>query len=103
MASSCALSSSSSGGIRPMRSVAANAAAISEAKSELGKKKKGRPRKVPTAVVQERNDKIASSINGLDFLHDTTMRCIEGKNEFESSNKSNSRFVRRRLSFCELM
>lgn len=61
-----------------MRSVAANAAAISEAKSELVKKKKGRPRKVPNAVVQEKNDKIAKSITGLDFLHDTTMRCIEG-------------------------
>ena len=72
-------SAAASGGIRPIRSVAANAVAISEAKSELVKKKKGRPRKVPTAVVQERNDKIASSINGLDFLHEITMKCIEGE------------------------
>ena len=78
---------SASSGIRPKRAAAADAAAISEANSELGKKKKGRPRKVPNAVVQERNDKIASSINGLDFLHDTTMRCIGGKCQHERTKQ----------------
>lgn len=70
--------SGSAGAHRPLRSTVANAAAITEALA--GKKKKGRPRKVPLDLAEyaEKNDKLANSISGLDLLHDTTLRCIQG-------------------------
>ena len=67
---------------RPVRAAAAHQAAMSEAANE-GKRKKGRPRKLPSEVVKEKNDKIASNIQGLDFLHDKTMKCISGILTFE--------------------
>eukprot|EP00094_Tigriopus_californicus_P012014 TCALIF_11608-PA protein Name:"Similar to gpp Histone-lysine N-methyltransferase, H3 lysine-79 specific (Drosophila melanogaster)" AED:0.09 eAED:0.09 QI:0/0.58/0.46/0.92/0.41/0.46/13/0/1642 len=69
------------GAHRPLRSTVANAAAITEALA--GKKKKGRPRKVPLDLAEyaEKNDKLANSISGLDLLHDTTLRCIQESNE----------------------
>ena len=65
---------------RPVRTVVANAAAISEAQSGLnGKKRKGRPRKgVPIPVDFEKNDKVVDAIVGLDSLHETTLNQIAG-------------------------
>eukprot|EP00095_Tigriopus_kingsejongensis_P006310 maker-scaffold61_size441589-snap-gene-3.32 protein:Tk06310 transcript:maker-scaffold61_size441589-snap-gene-3.32-mRNA-1 annotation:"histone h3" len=70
---------------RPQRAAVANATAISEALA--GKKKKGRPRKVPVdlAELAVKNERIASSISGLDLLHDTTLRCIEESNDNEDA------------------
>lgn len=42
------------------------------------RKKKGRPKKLDNSVMLERNVKIASSIVGLDALHDVTLKYIEG-------------------------
>ncbi|TRY75673.1 hypothetical protein TCAL_11608 [Tigriopus californicus] len=85
------------GAHRPLRSTVANAAAITEALA--GKKKKGRPRKVPLDLAEyaEKNDKLANSISGLDLLHDTTLRCIQAShvaspvdalNPFAESNEN---------------
>ncbi len=47
------------------------------------KKKKGRPRKLAASVVREHNERIAGGIQGLDALHDETMRGIRGESTTE--------------------
>ena len=61
----------------PMRTAVANAAAINEAQN--GRKKKGRPRKNESnsALIQERNERTAAGIAGLEALHETTLKFIE--------------------------
>jgi hypothetical protein len=69
---------------RPVRTVVANAVAISEAQSDFDGdnptgKKKGRTRKPASAAHRERNEKIAEGISGLDKLHEYTLGGIASK------------------------
>ena len=65
---------------RPVRTAAAMANAISEAQSDMKKRKDLGP---GGRKKRKDREKIASRISGLDLLHDTTMNCIEGITYFK--------------------